>query len=104
MVEISIMSGIQVPADTTAEIIGNGLLGEKYVSLVPGSDAEMLKNGAKLEFTQSSVSLEGLLGKYIFGGDKKGSNGDNKTSDTTKSSTDDNKKVTDDIKGLDVKK
>ena len=94
VVEISIVSGIQVPADTTAEIIGNGLLGEKYVSLVPGSDAEMLKNGGKLEFTQSSISLEGLLGKYIFGGDKKVGSSDNKTSDSTK----------DDAKGLDVKK
>lgn len=71
VVEVNVISGIKLPVDTTAEIIGNGLLGEKYVALVPGSDSDMLKSGAKLEYTQSSISIEALLGKYIFGGDNK---------------------------------
>lgn len=72
ILELSIRSDITLPTDTSAEIIGNGLLGEKYISLVPGADEEMLGNKAFLEFTQSSISLESLIGKFMFSGDNKG--------------------------------
>ncbi|MFI4983615.1 MAG: outer membrane lipid asymmetry maintenance protein MlaD [Rickettsiales bacterium] len=84
IVELSVSSGIEVPADTTAEIVGDGLLGGKYLSLVPGSDPAMLKNGEKIEYTQSSISLEGLLGKYIFNGASKNAGDEKKGTDATK--------------------
>ena len=84
IVEISVASGIKIPADTTAEIVSDGLLGSKYLALVPGSDSEMLKNGSKIEYTQSSISLESLLGKYIFSGDNKKGVDDKKGTDEKK--------------------
>jgi phospholipid/cholesterol/gamma-HCH transport system substrate-binding protein len=42
------------------------LLGGKYVSLSPGGDETELKPGQSITITQSSVSLEELLGKFIF--------------------------------------
>jgi phospholipid/cholesterol/gamma-HCH transport system substrate-binding protein len=61
-----IKNEVKLPIDSTAEIIGNGLLGEKYVSLIPGIDEEKLADKSTIEFTQSSVSLESLIGKFIF--------------------------------------
>ncbi|MCE2993298.1 MAG: outer membrane lipid asymmetry maintenance protein MlaD [Alphaproteobacteria bacterium] len=67
---LKISGDIKLPIDTGAEIIGNGLLGEKYVSLSPGSDDEYLENNSNIEFTQSAISLESLIGKFMFGVDK----------------------------------
>ncbi|HEY8289723.1 MAG TPA: outer membrane lipid asymmetry maintenance protein MlaD, partial [Acetobacteraceae bacterium] len=38
----------------------------KYLSLSPGGDEAMLKPGDTITITQSSISLEELLGKFIF--------------------------------------
>ncbi len=66
-VELLIESKYAIPIDSSAEIIGNGLLGEKYIAIVPGSDEEHLTQDDRIEFTQSSISLESLIGKFIFG-------------------------------------
>lgn len=65
--KIRVRSGIDLPVDSTAEIISNGLLGDKYVAIVPGSDIDHIADNGVIEFTQSSISLENLIGKYIFG-------------------------------------
>lgn len=57
-----------VPDDSSASIVGDGLLGSKFVSLTPGASEDMLKDGSKIEYTQSSVSLEELIGKFVFSG------------------------------------
>lgn len=58
--------GLRLPSDTSAEITSEGLLGGKYVALVPGGSERMLRDGGEIEITQSSVSLEALLGRFIF--------------------------------------
>ena len=52
--------------DTVAEIISSGLLGDKYLSLVPGGADKDIPPGGKIKYTQSSVSLENLIGQMIF--------------------------------------
>ena len=64
----------QLPSDTNAEISSDGLMGGKYVALVPGGDETMLKAGEKIKFTQSSVSLENLIGKVMFSKEEKPKN------------------------------
>ena len=61
-------NGIELPADSSAAIVSSGLLGGKYLSLVPGGDDRMLTDGGEITLTQSSVNLEDLIGRYIFGG------------------------------------
>ncbi len=70
---IGIRKDIKLPLDSSAEIASEGLLGGKYVNLVPGADEEFLEDGGFIEYTQSSINLEELLGKFAFGGtgDKK---------------------------------
>ena len=49
-----------------AEIVSAGLLGDKYMSLVPGGSDKMIPPGGKIKYTQSSVSLENLIGQMMF--------------------------------------
>jgi len=57
---------LKMPTDTSAEITSEGLLGGKYVSLVPGGSDKLLADGGRITETQGSVSLESLLGRFIF--------------------------------------
>lgn len=70
---LSINDEIKLPTDTSAEIASESLLGGKYVSLIPGAMDEYLQAGDEIEFTQSSINIEQLIGKFAFGGaeDKK---------------------------------
>lgn len=55
-----------ISTDTVASILTAGLLGEKYIGLVPGADETYLKDGSKIEQTQSALVLEDLIGKFLF--------------------------------------
>ena len=66
VVTFSVANAIRLPKDSSAEVTSDGMLGGKYLALVPGGDAQMLANGGTVTITQSSVSLEELLGKFIF--------------------------------------
>ena len=57
-----------LPGDTAAAILTNGLLGESYVGLRPGGDPTALKPGEEIAFTAPSVDLIEMVGKYMFSG------------------------------------
>lgn len=57
---------LRIPADSSAEIASEGLLGGRFVSIVPGGADRVLGNGGQITITQSAVSLESLLGRFIF--------------------------------------
>ena len=65
-VRFSLREDIRLPADTSAAVVSNGLLGGKYLALVPGGDIEMLDAGEEVTLTQSAVNLEDLIGHMIF--------------------------------------
>jgi phospholipid/cholesterol/gamma-HCH transport system substrate-binding protein len=65
-VAMSVQDDIKLPKDSGAEITSESLLGGKYIALSPGGDEAMLKPGQTITITQSSISIEGLLGKFIF--------------------------------------
>lgn len=57
---------LQLPADSSAEIASEGLLGGRFVAIVPGGDDRILRDGGEITITQSAISLESLLGRFIF--------------------------------------
>lgn len=65
-VSFTVADGLQLPKDTSAEITSDSLLGGKYLALVPGGDTQTIPAGGRVTITQSSVSIEQLLGKFIF--------------------------------------
>lgn len=67
VLKINLNNSLKLPSDSSVKISSEGLLGSKYLSISPGGDEENLKDGEEIQFTQSSVSFEDLLGKFIFG-------------------------------------
>lgn len=65
-VTFSVRNDVKLPKDTAAIITSESLLGGKFLSLQPGGDETMLQPGQAITITQGSVSLEELLGKFIF--------------------------------------
>jgi phospholipid/cholesterol/gamma-HCH transport system substrate-binding protein len=66
-VEMAINSEVNdISTDAVAAILTSGLLGEKYIGLTPGADDTFLKEGSRIEQTQSSLVLEDLIGKFLF--------------------------------------
>jgi phospholipid/cholesterol/gamma-HCH transport system substrate-binding protein len=81
IVKLSVDPSVKLPTDTVAEIQSSGLLGDKFLALVPGGADDMLKPGSQIA-SNPPISLEDLIRKFAFGslgGDQKG--GDQKGSD-----------------------
>ena len=57
---------IRIPVDTEAVITGEGLLGGKYLRLMPGREDAMLEAGTELTQTRDFRSLEDAVSEIIF--------------------------------------
>ncbi len=68
VVDFTVADAIRLPKDSSAVVTSDGLLGGKYLALEPGGDSTMLAPGGTVTLTQSSISIEQLLGKFVFGG------------------------------------
>ena len=69
---LALDKAVKLPQDSSVRITSEGLLGNQYLSIEPGSDMESIKPGGEIENTQGSIDLIGLLGKAVFSaGDSK---------------------------------
>ena len=66
-VELKIRKDIALSEDTIASIKTNGLIGDKYVRMMPGGSEEVLGDGDRIMETESAIDLEELISQYIFG-------------------------------------
>ncbi|TAN04512.1 MAG: outer membrane lipid asymmetry maintenance protein MlaD [Rhodanobacteraceae bacterium] len=65
----------EIPDDSSAAIFTSGLLGDQYVGIEPGGSPTFLKNGDEMVLTQSAMSIENLIGKFLVNGGPKSSSG-----------------------------
>ena len=70
ILKFDINRDIKLSTDSSIKILSSGLLGGKYLAIEIGGEEEILKDGDKIQFTQSGVNFEELLGKFIFGSSK----------------------------------
>ena len=54
--------------DAYIMVATNGLLGEKYLKIVPGGGVNYLKRGSQISNTQSTMGIEDLITKFVTGG------------------------------------
>ncbi len=73
----------QIPEDSYASIQTQGLLGGKYIGLSPGGSDSYLKEGGRIEQTQSAIVLENLINKLFAGFASKGSDGQGQGADNS---------------------
>ncbi len=66
-VKLLLEPGILLDDDTIASIKTNGLIGDKYIDLLPGGSGVGLESGETIFDTESALDLEGLVSKMAFG-------------------------------------
>jgi phospholipid/cholesterol/gamma-HCH transport system substrate-binding protein len=62
----------EIPDDSYASIQTEGLLGGKYIGLSPGGSETYLKNGGRIDQTQSAIVLESIINKFFANYSSKG--------------------------------
>ena len=65
-VTMSLESRYQFPKDSSLKILTSGLLGEQYIGIEAGAEAENLAAGDRIQTTQSAVVLENLISQFLF--------------------------------------
>ncbi len=66
VVTLDILKKYRFPRDSSASIQTAGLLGEQFVSLSPGGSRHDLKNGGKIQITQSAIILEKIISQLLY--------------------------------------
>lgn len=51
--------------DSSASILTSGLLGDQYIGIGIGGSEDYLQEGSQIEFTQSAIVLEDLIGQFL---------------------------------------
>lgn len=67
-VVLQINREVTVSDDSVASVRTQGIIGDKYIRIVPGGSEVMLKDGGRISETESAIDLEEMVSKYIFGG------------------------------------
>lgn len=70
IVQISLDKVITVPDDSVASIRTSGIIGDRFVKISPGGSEINMSNGEEFIDTESSISLEELISKYMFSQEK----------------------------------
>ena len=66
VVEMDILNNVKIADDSVASIRTQGIIGDKYVKLSLGGSDEYIENAGDIFETESAISLEELVSKYIF--------------------------------------
>jgi len=66
VVHMNIDKSVKLQDDSIASIRTAGIIGDKFIKLTPGGSDMILAAGDEIEETESSISLEELVSKYIF--------------------------------------
>ena len=56
---------LQLPSDTSVGIRTSGLLGDQFIALEPGAEETLLAAGDEVAMTESALSIERLIGKFV---------------------------------------
>lgn len=70
VVHLSLNKSVELQEDSVASIRTAGIIGDRYVKLSPGGSELILEDGDEIIETESAISIEELVSKYIFEGEK----------------------------------
>jgi phospholipid/cholesterol/gamma-HCH transport system substrate-binding protein len=66
VVRMEISKAVQLSDDSIASIRTAGIIGDRFIKLTPGGSEDYLGPGDIIQETESAISLEELVSKYIF--------------------------------------
>ena len=67
-IRIKIKKDVKITEDVIASVKTSGLIGDKYIKLIPGGSDIYLESGDTILETESALDIEELISKYVFGG------------------------------------
>lgn len=59
---MNIDNGIFIPDDSSVAIYTDGIMGPKYVAILPGGSNDYMQNGDSFEYSQDSVNISEMIG------------------------------------------
>lgn len=65
VITLRIKDGVQLREDDIAAVRTKGIIGDRYIKIVPGGSATFVQKGNKLSDTESAVEFEEVIGKLI---------------------------------------
>lgn len=69
--DIHIDKMVSLPKDSRAMVVSSGFLGSKFIAITPGNSQQSMNPDDDIKYTQSSINLESLIGKFIYSSEKK---------------------------------
>ena len=66
-VHMLVRQDVEISEDAIASVKTRGIIGDKYLRILQGGSEDMLQEGDLITETESTVDLEELVSKYIFG-------------------------------------
>jgi phospholipid/cholesterol/gamma-HCH transport system substrate-binding protein len=66
VVRMDISKAVHLSDDSIASIRTAGIIGDRFIKLTPGGSEDYLNPGDEIQETESAISLEELVSKYIF--------------------------------------
>ena len=66
MVSMHINPEVKLQEDSIASIRTSGIIGDRYISILPGGSLDLIEDGGEIFETESAINFEELLSKYIF--------------------------------------
>lgn len=66
VIKLSIASDIKLPKNSAFEVAADGLMGDKFIKITPGTSTEMLQDGDTATNTKDFKTLEDMVGEIIF--------------------------------------
>jgi len=64
-VALEVESNLDLSIDSSAAIRTSGLLGDQFISVELGGEDEVLVDGEEFAFTESALSLDKLIGRFV---------------------------------------
>jgi len=68
IVTLELPNSLQLDDDTIASIKTAGLIGDRYINLLPGGSGIPLEAGDMIVDTESALDIESLISRFAFGG------------------------------------
>ena len=78
LIEMRLDQDVHLPTDSIASVRTAGLIGDKFVSISPGSDNTLIPAGGTIIDTESAIDLESLISRFAFGSVQKQKGGADK--------------------------
>jgi phospholipid/cholesterol/gamma-HCH transport system substrate-binding protein len=65
VVQMTISDGYEIPIDSEAKVISDGLAGGKYIRIVPGGDLTVMQPGETFQYVRGSIDFFSLFERIV---------------------------------------